>query len=65
MNDLKGSDTQKILSTTEIKLMPSKDDNIERVMHSKSNDIKITINGKAGEFIEESFNPSFLDIILG
>ena len=55
MNDLRKSDTWKIQLTTAINLISFKDNDEERKMHSKSNDINITINDKADEFIEELF----------
>ena len=55
MNDLRKSDTWKIQLTTAINLISFKDNDEERKMHSKSNDINITINDKADEIIEELF----------
>ena len=55
MNDLRKSDTWKIQLTTAINLISFKDNDEECKMHSKSNDINITINDKANEIIEELF----------
>ena len=55
MNDLRKSDTWKIQLTTAINLISFKDNDEERKMHSKSNDINITINAKADEILEELF----------
>ena len=55
MNDLRKSDTWKIQLTTAINLISSKDNDEERKMPSKSNDINIIINDKADEVIEELF----------
>ena len=58
MNDLK-FDAWIIQSTVEINFMSSKDSDDEGVLHSKSDNIKITISGKADEFVEEIFQSSF------
>ena len=55
MNDLRKSDTWKIQLTTAINLISSKDNDEQRKMPSKSNDINIIINDKADEIIEELF----------
>ena len=55
MNDLRKSDTWKIQLTTAINLISSKDNDEERKMPSKSNEINIIINDKADEVIEELF----------
>ena len=55
MNDLRKSDTWKIQLTTAINLISSKDNDEQRKMPSKSNDINIIINDKADEVIEELF----------
>ena len=55
MNDLRKSDTWKIQLTTAINLISSKDNDEQRKMPSKSNDINIIINDKADDVIEELF----------
>ena len=56
INDLKISDTWKIQLTITINFVSSKDDNDkERLMHSESDNIEITINDEANEVIEELF----------
>ena len=56
INDLKISDTWKIQLTITINFVSSKDDNDkERLMHSESDNIEITINDEADEVIEELF----------
>ena len=56
INDLKISDTWKIQLTITINFVSSKDDNDkERLMHSESDNIEITINDEADEVIEEFF----------
>ena len=49
LNDLKKSDTWKIQLTIAITFMSSKDDDKERVMHSKRDNIEILINDKVDE----------------
>ena len=48
-----------------INFFPSKDNNEEGVMHSRSNNIRTTINDKEDEAKEELFNHFFLHIKLG
>ena len=56
-NDLKKSGPQKIQLTIAINFISSIDDSDEeRVMHSKSDNIEITINDEADEVIEELSN---------
>ena len=55
INDLKKSDTWKIRLTIAINFTPSKDNNEERVMHSKSDEIEIMINNKADKVIQGLF----------
>ena len=56
INDLKISATWKIQLTITINFVSSKDDNDkERLMHSESDNIEITINDEADEVIEELF----------
>ena len=56
INNRKKSDTWKIQLTIAINLISSKDDNDEeRVMHSKGGNIKIRINDKVDEVIEELY----------
>ena len=55
INDLKQSDTWKIQLTITINFISSKDDNDEeRVMHSKSDNIEIMISDEANEITENS-----------
>ena len=54
-NNLKKSDTLKIQLTIATDFISSEDNDEERVMHSKSDNIKIMINDKADEVIEELF----------
>ena len=62
-NDLKKSNQWKIQLTIIINFISSKDDNDEeREMHSKSDNIEIMINDKAGEIIEELFESLKKDI---
>ena len=55
MNDLKKYDTWKNQLTIAINFMSSKDNDEERVMHSKNDNIKVTINNKTDEVIEKLF----------
>ena len=52
INNLKNSERWKIQLTITIKFIPSKDNDEERVMHSKSDNKEIKINDKADEVIE-------------
>ena len=54
---IKKSNMWKIQLAIAINFISSKDNNEERVMHSKSINIEITNNDKADEFIEEVFKP--------
>ena len=65
INDLKKSDTWKIQLATEINLTSSKDNDEERVIHSESDNIKIMINDKADEVIEEIFQSLFSSYQIG
>ena len=57
INDLKESDTWKIQLTTTINFISSKDDNDEdRLMHSKSDNIEIIISDQADEVIKNLFD---------
>ena len=51
----KKSDTWKFQLTIEFNFISSKDNDEERVMHSKSDFIEIIISGKGDEDIEELF----------
>ena len=51
--------------TIEINLISSKDNDEERVMHSKSVSKEIMINDKTNEVIKNFLNHFFLDIKLG
>ena len=55
MNDLKKYDTWKNQLTIAINFMSSKDNDEERVMHSKNDNIKVMINNKTDEVIEKLF----------
>ena len=55
INYLKKSDTQKIQLTITVNFISSKDNDKERDMHSKSDNIKIMMNDKADEVIEGLF----------
>ena len=56
-NNLKKSDTWRIQLTITINFICSKDDNDEeRVMHSKSDNIQIMINDKVDEVIKKLFD---------
>ena len=61
-NNLKKSDTRKIQLTIAINFISSKDNDGERVMHSKSDNIEIMINDKADEVTEKFFNQFSLGI---
>ena len=50
--------------TIAINFISSKENDEERVMHSKSDNIEIVINDKADEVIEELFKSHFIDIII-
>ena len=54
----------KIQLTIAINFISSKDNDEERVMHSKSDNIEIMINNRADEVIEELFNYLFIGIKL-
>ena len=65
INNLQRSDTWKIQLTVAIKFMSSKDNNDERVIHSKSDNKDIMSHNKADEVTEQLFlNFFFLDIRL-
>ena len=55
MNNLRKYDTWKIQLTIAFNFISSKDNNEERVMHSKSDNIEIMNNDKEDEVIEETF----------
>ena len=52
INDLKECDTGKVQLTVAVNLMSSKDNDKERIMHSKSDNIEIMINDKVDEITE-------------
>ena len=54
--NLKKSDTMKVQLTIASKLISSLDNDEERVMHSKSDNIEIMINNEADEVIKELFD---------
>ena len=59
INDLKKSDAWKIQLMTTVNFISSNDDNDEqRVMHSKGNNIEIMISDEVDELIEELFDSS-------
>ena len=53
--ELKKSDKWKMQLKIALNFMPSKDNDKECVMHSRSNGIEIMINDKSDEIIEELF----------
>ena len=53
--DPQESDIWKIQLTIAINFFPPKDDEEERVMHSKSNNIKLTLYDNANEVVDELF----------
>ena len=56
--DLKNSDTWKIQLTITINLISSRDNNDEEhVMHSRSDNIEITMNEEADKATKELFKP--------
>ena len=55
INNLKKSDTRKIQLTIANNFISSIDNHEERVMHSKSDNIKIIINNESDEVIKELF----------
>ena len=55
MNNLKKSDTWKIQLTISNNFISSLDNDEERVMHSKSDNIEIMINDEADEVMEQLF----------
>ena len=56
INNLKKSDTRKIQLTIANNFISSIDNHEERVMHSKSDNIKIIINNESDEVIKELFD---------
>ena len=56
MNNLKKSDTWKIQLTISNNFISSLDNDEERVMHSKSDNIEIMINDEADEVMEQLFD---------
>ena len=60
INNVKKSDTWKIQLTISINVMSFKENNEERVMHSKSNNLDFMIYNNADEVIQEYFE-SFLN----
>ena len=65
MNNLKKSDTWKIQLTIAFSFVYPKDNDEERVMHSKTDNIKIVINDKADEVIQEHFQSLPLSYQIG
>ena len=59
IDDLKKPDTWKMQLTIAIKFLSSKINEEERMMHSKSNNVKIAINDKEDEVIEEHLQSLF------
>ena len=55
INNLKKTDTWKILLIIVINFISFKDTDKKHVMHSRSNNIEIMIDDKADEVIEELF----------
>ena len=62
INNLKKSDTWKIQLTIANNFISSIDNDEERVMHSKSDNIEIMINDEADEVIKELFESLEIDI---
>ena len=62
MNNLKKSDTWKIQPTKVINFVSSTNNNEERVMHSKSDNIENMINDEANEVIKNLLIQSKIDI---
>ena len=62
INNLKKSDTWKIQPTKAINFVSSTDNNEERVMHSKSDNIENMINDEANEVIKNLLIQSKIDI---
>ena len=60
MNNLKKSVNWKIQVTISINFISSKDNDGERVMHSKTDKVEIMTNNKADEVIEELFQSLLL-----
>ena len=56
INNLKKSDTWKILIRIAINFISSEDNDEEHVMHSKGDNIENMINEKADQVIEKPFN---------
>ena len=56
INNLKKSDSWKIILTTAIKFISSMENDEEHVMHSKSDNIEIMMNDEADEVIKELFD---------
>ena len=56
MNNLKKSDTWKIQLTMSNNFNSSLDNDEERVLHSKSDNIEIMINDEADEVMEQLFD---------
>ena len=54
---LQSSDTWKIKLTIAINFIPSKDAEERRVMHWKSNNIKLASHNDANEVVDELFEP--------
>ena len=54
--DLQNSDTWKIQLTIAINFFSSKDDEEERVIHSKSDNVRFTSYNDANEVVDELFN---------
>ena len=62
MNNLKKSDTWKIELTKVIHFMSSIDNNEERVMHSRSDNIEIMIDDEANNVIKNLLIHSKIDV---
>ena len=56
INNIKKSGTWKIQLTMAITYIPSIDNDEERIMHSKSDNIEIMVNDEADEVIKEPFD---------
>ena len=64
INNVKKSDTWKIQLTISINVMSFKENNEERVMHSKSNNIEFIIYDNTDEVFKNILNRFLIDIKL-
>ena len=64
MNNLKKSDARKIQLKIENNVISSIDNDEERVMHCKSNNIEIMVSGEEDKVIKEPFDSIKKDIVV-